>query len=304
MRIGCLRHRNSSSASFGSCRKRVWSSPPWLRRPQPSSNNERLRVSQGWISCLVPRYRLEGDAAFEPRSRRPTTNPTRLPQAGIDLIVELRHTLTGKGLDAGSRCGIRFARSRSATVTETEFPARPLSRFGHWSGNVSSCGERPAQPRWPVLSASSSRTEEPLRVAPICRTLAEHGVPTPPADLARVGGAGSGEAGPWHAIITEVLAAAARLQEVAGCAHRQGGWPWVTALSVVLAADWRGRGLAAEVAGGRGRGRGTKICRPRYFAASKPYGAYGCPYGGPLVHLDDRHRPVATFVDAIEVDLK
>ena len=29
-------------------------------------------VSQPWISRLVARYRTEGGAAFEPRSRRPT----------------------------------------------------------------------------------------------------------------------------------------------------------------------------------------------------------------------------------------
>lgn len=32
-------------------------------------------VSQGWISRLVARYRREGAAAFEPRSRRPQTSP-------------------------------------------------------------------------------------------------------------------------------------------------------------------------------------------------------------------------------------
>jgi transposase InsO family protein len=58
-------------------------------------------VSQSWISRLVARYRLEGDAAFEPRSRRPHTSPTRLPQPSIDLIVELREKLASKGLDNG-----------------------------------------------------------------------------------------------------------------------------------------------------------------------------------------------------------
>jgi transposase InsO family protein len=58
-------------------------------------------VSQGWISRLVARYRLEGEAAFEPRSRRPHTSPTRLPQTTIDLIVELRNKLSTAGLDAG-----------------------------------------------------------------------------------------------------------------------------------------------------------------------------------------------------------
>jgi len=59
------------------------------------------RVSQGWISRLIKRYTLEGEAAFEPRSRRPHTSPRRLPQTTIDLIIELRHGLAGKGLDAG-----------------------------------------------------------------------------------------------------------------------------------------------------------------------------------------------------------
>jgi transposase InsO family protein len=58
-------------------------------------------VSQGWISRLVARYHREGEAAFEPRSRRPHTHPARLPQATIDLIIELRTKLAGKGLDNG-----------------------------------------------------------------------------------------------------------------------------------------------------------------------------------------------------------
>lgn len=58
-------------------------------------------VSQSWISRLVKRYTLDGEAAFEPRSRRPDTSPTRLPQTTIDLIIDLRKALVGKGLDAG-----------------------------------------------------------------------------------------------------------------------------------------------------------------------------------------------------------
>ena len=58
-------------------------------------------VSQSWISKLVARYQREGEAAFEPRSRRPHTTPGRLPQATIELIVALRGELAGKGLDHG-----------------------------------------------------------------------------------------------------------------------------------------------------------------------------------------------------------
>ena len=54
-------------------------------------------VSQGWISRLVARYRLEGRGAFQPGSRRPHTSPTRLPQPTIDLIVTLRKDLLSKG---------------------------------------------------------------------------------------------------------------------------------------------------------------------------------------------------------------
>ena len=60
-------------------------------------------VSQSWISRLIARNTLDGDAASEPGSRRPHTSPTRLPQATIDLIIALRTELTGKGLDAGPR---------------------------------------------------------------------------------------------------------------------------------------------------------------------------------------------------------
>lgn len=58
-------------------------------------------VSQGWISRLVARYRLEGEAAFEPRSRRPRTSPGELPAATVELILALRTELAGKGLDHG-----------------------------------------------------------------------------------------------------------------------------------------------------------------------------------------------------------
>jgi transposase InsO family protein len=58
-------------------------------------------VSQGWIGRLVARYRSEGEAAFQPRSRRPHTTPARLPQQTIDLIIELREEVAGKGLDHG-----------------------------------------------------------------------------------------------------------------------------------------------------------------------------------------------------------
>jgi transposase InsO family protein len=58
-------------------------------------------VSQGWISRLLARYAVEGEAVFEPRSRRPKTSPTATPAATVELVLEVRKQLTEAGLDAG-----------------------------------------------------------------------------------------------------------------------------------------------------------------------------------------------------------
>jgi transposase InsO family protein len=59
-------------------------------------------VSRSWVYELVARYRAEGDLAFEPRSRRPKTSPTAIPEGTVALVVQLRRQLTAQGLDAGS----------------------------------------------------------------------------------------------------------------------------------------------------------------------------------------------------------
>ncbi|MGH3382250.1 MAG: helix-turn-helix domain-containing protein [Actinoallomurus sp.] len=42
-------------------------------------------VSQGWISRLMARYRVEGEAAFEPVSRAPKSSPGATARATVDL---------------------------------------------------------------------------------------------------------------------------------------------------------------------------------------------------------------------------
>jgi transposase InsO family protein len=59
-------------------------------------------VSKGWVSKLLARYRAEGEAAFEPRSRRPRRAPNATPAAVVDLVLRLRKQLTQSGLDAGA----------------------------------------------------------------------------------------------------------------------------------------------------------------------------------------------------------
>jgi transposase InsO family protein len=58
-------------------------------------------VSQGWISRLVARHRLEGEQAFQPRSRRPRRSPDAIGPETVELILRLRRELIASGLDAG-----------------------------------------------------------------------------------------------------------------------------------------------------------------------------------------------------------
>jgi transposase InsO family protein len=82
-------------------------------------------VSQGWISRLVARYRAEGEAAFEPRSRRPHTSPAAIPAGTAELIVRLRKELAGQGLDAGPDT-IAW---HLAHHHQTRVPAATVSRY-------------------------------------------------------------------------------------------------------------------------------------------------------------------------------
>ena len=60
-------------------------------------------VARSWVYALLARYQAEGEAAFEPRSRRPKTSPTAISDDTADLIIRLRKELSGQGLDARRR---------------------------------------------------------------------------------------------------------------------------------------------------------------------------------------------------------
>jgi len=69
-------------------------------------------VSKGWVSELVARYRSQGDAAFQQRSRHPHTSPRATSATTVELILKLRHQLARAGLEAsliGGHSGGRVA---------------------------------------------------------------------------------------------------------------------------------------------------------------------------------------------------
>ena len=87
-------------------------------------------VSQSWLFELVARYKAEGEAAFELRSRRPKTVPRTTPAEVVELIVEYREKLTTTGLDAGpDTIGWHLEQHHGVTVSRATI-ARYLAKTG------------------------------------------------------------------------------------------------------------------------------------------------------------------------------
>ena len=59
-------------------------------------------VHRSWLYKLLARYRAEGTAGLEARSRRPHSSPTRISDFYEDDVVSLRKELSDIGLDAGA----------------------------------------------------------------------------------------------------------------------------------------------------------------------------------------------------------
>lgn len=59
-------------------------------------------VHRSWIYKLLARYRADGRAGLQPRSRRPRSSPGSIPAELEDEIVRLRKQLAEEGLDAGA----------------------------------------------------------------------------------------------------------------------------------------------------------------------------------------------------------
>jgi transposase InsO family protein len=87
-------------------------------------------VSRRWVQILVARYLAEGEAAFEPRSRRPHASPRKTSQAVEDAIVALRKELAGAGLDAGAETIAWHLRQRTGCSPSVATIWRILSRRG------------------------------------------------------------------------------------------------------------------------------------------------------------------------------
>ena len=87
-------------------------------------------VHRSWIYKLLARYRTDGDAGLEPRSRRPRATPTQVPVELEDEVVMLRKQLTDEGLDAGAVTIHCHLTRRHDTVPSVSSIWRILTRRG------------------------------------------------------------------------------------------------------------------------------------------------------------------------------
>jgi transposase InsO family protein len=87
-------------------------------------------VARSWICTLLERYRTEGEAAFEPRSRRPKTSPAAISDDTIKLIVRLRKELSGRGLDAGPHTICWHLRHHNQVAVSAATVSRYLTAAG------------------------------------------------------------------------------------------------------------------------------------------------------------------------------
>ena len=80
---------------------------------------KRFGVSKSLVHKLHHRWLEEGDAAFQPHSRRPTRSPNQTPATVRERVRALRQELIGNGMDAGAdtiaellaREGLQLSRS-------------------------------------------------------------------------------------------------------------------------------------------------------------------------------------------------
>ena len=86
-------------------------------------------LSPAWVSRLMSRYRQEGAAAFEPRSRRPHTSPRATPPAVVEAVLAERDRLVTGGHDAGPET-ISWHLERAGIVLSRATIARILTRHG------------------------------------------------------------------------------------------------------------------------------------------------------------------------------
>ncbi len=169
-------------------------------------------VSRSWAYELIARYRVEGDRALEPRSRRPKNSPRRISDETIEMILVQRRRLLDAGLDAGAHTiawhlehhhhikvspATVWRRLRAAGVIDQQPKKRPKSSYirfqadqpnetwqsdmTHWriadSTDVEILTFLDDHARYALSVTAHDRVTTPIVVAEFTRTAETHGIP-------------------------------------------------------------------------------------------------------------------------------
>lgn len=92
--------------------------------------SRRYEVSEPTVSRWVARYRAEGQAAFEPRSRRPRGSSSATAEEMIEAVLTQRDRLVRSGHDAGPSTISWHLEQAGHTPPSRATIARILSRAG------------------------------------------------------------------------------------------------------------------------------------------------------------------------------
>ena len=105
----------------------------FVDRQSPAEVARRYGVHRSWVYKLKARYETDGEAASEPRSRRPLTSPAGTDPAVVELIIGLRRRLAAAGLDAGpDTIGWHLAHHHRVEVSRSTIGRHPDHRgAGH-----------------------------------------------------------------------------------------------------------------------------------------------------------------------------
>jgi transposase InsO family protein len=87
-------------------------------------------VSESFVSRALARYRAEGEAAFEPRSRKPRASPRSTSKTIVDEVTALRQDLVSRGLDAGPKTIVWHLQHHRDIFVSRATVARILAREG------------------------------------------------------------------------------------------------------------------------------------------------------------------------------
>jgi hypothetical protein len=118
------------------------------------------KVSRYWVQQLVKRYEAEGERAFQPRSRRPRSNPRAISLDVEDRIVRLRKNLSRKGLDAGAET------IRTYLQVAGVDPVPSVAGRSNGSTRPRRSGSPPSRPPPPSATSNASSTGSAATTTP------------------------------------------------------------------------------------------------------------------------------------------